>query len=93
MQYIERGDVNLKAVSERNFTKWEAFKAKEVFLTGSSIKVRGITQWDDNVISNGRVGEVTLQLHSIIDQDMESGLNILTTVPYGYLTASGDWID
>ena len=93
VQFVDKGTIPLKSVSQRQFTKWEALKAKEVFLCGSSIRVRGVTQWDDSVIGNGRVGNFTLQLHGVISEDMEHGMNILTAVPYGYLMGAGDWVD
>ena len=93
MQYVTKGQIPLKDIDQRTFTKWEAMQAKEVFLCGSSIKVRGVTQWDDVIIANGRVGEFTLQLHGLISEDMENGPNVLTEVPYGFLTAAGDWVD
>lgn len=93
LQYMQKGTIPLTGVSQRPFTKWEALQAKEVFLCGSSIKVRGVTQWDDSIIGHGRVGEFTMQLNGIITEDMEKGSGILTAVPYGYLTAAGDWED
>lgn len=93
MQYVDKGVIKLKGVTQRNFTKWEALRAKEVFMLGSSIRVRGVTSWDDTIIGDGKVGEFTLQLHGVISNDMERGIGILTAVPYGYLTAAGDWVD
>ena len=92
VQYANGGVLNISGISRRYFTKHEAQAAKEVVLTGSSIKVRGITQWDGITIGTGAVGDHTICMHGIISEDMERE-HLLTPVPYGFLTFSGDWED
>ncbi|KAK9807238.1 hypothetical protein WJX73_000814 [Symbiochloris irregularis] len=92
-EYITSGTVPITSIQQRPINKYEAMEALEVFVCGSSMKVRGVTSWDDAVIAEGRVGEITMQLHGILTADMEKGTSVLTAVPYGYLTASGDWVE
>ncbi len=49
-------------VSERPFSKQEAYDAKEAFVTSSTSHVKAITQIDDKPVGNGQAGEMTLKL-------------------------------
>ena len=84
--------LNISGITRRYFTKWEAQEAKEVVLTGSGIQVRGVTQWDGVIIGTGAVSDSTICMHGIITEDKAAD-EMLTPVPYGFLTFSGDWVD
>jgi D-alanine transaminase len=55
---IELAKKNSIKVSERNFTVEEMLKAKEVFLTSSSLILRPVVKIDGKQISDGKVGKV-----------------------------------
>jgi len=59
---IDLAKKNNIEVIEKKFTKEELLKAKEVFLTSSTLKIRPISKIDDNVISNGKAGEIAQKL-------------------------------
>ena len=49
-------------VGERPFTIAEALKAREAFLTGTTMMVMPVVRVDDTVIGDGKAGPVTLRL-------------------------------
>lgn len=49
-------------VSERPFSKQEAYDAKEAFVTSSTSHVKAVSQIDGNPIGNGHAGEMTRKL-------------------------------
>jgi len=51
-----------KRVDERLFKLNEVLDADEVFLTGTAAEIIGVTQVDEHLIGDGRVGPVTRQL-------------------------------
>jgi branched-chain amino acid aminotransferase len=51
-----------KRVDERLFKLNEVLDADEVFLTGTAAEIIGVTQVDEHIIGDGRVGPVTRQL-------------------------------
>ena len=52
-------------VEERAFTLEEAYKAKEVFLTGTTTLVMPVVRIDERVIANGVGGSVALDLRKL----------------------------
>ncbi|MBM5781826.1 MAG: D-amino acid aminotransferase [Pelagibacterales bacterium] len=65
---IEIAQENGIKVVERSFDVSELVKAKEVFLTSSSLILRPVTQIDGKVIGNGKAGEVSQKLASLYQQ-------------------------
>lgn len=63
-------------------------EADEAFMTGGSVPVMAVTQWDGRDIGDGTVGVQALAIRQMIVNDMEpveySGQH--TPVPYGMLT-------
>ncbi len=60
----------------------DARAAREMMLIGSSIKVAPIVTWDGAKIGDGRPGPVAKALLTLLEQDMASGRDRLTDVPY-----------
>ena len=56
--------------------------AREMMLIGSSIKVASIVEWDGAKIGDGRPGAVAKALAALLEEDMRSGRDRLTDVPY-----------
>jgi len=52
-------------VDERPFTLEEAYKSKEVFLTGTTTFVMPVVQIDDKPVANGAPGTVALDLRRL----------------------------
>lgn len=52
-------------VGERAFSLAEALRAKEAFLTGTTMMVLPVVQVDDQIIGQGRPGPVTLRLREL----------------------------
>jgi D-alanine transaminase len=57
-RFIDLAKKNSIKVAERNFDRGELLKAREVFLTSSSMLLRPITKVDDVIISGGKVGKI-----------------------------------
>ena len=53
-----------------------------MMLIGSSIYVAPVTQWDDQVIGDGKPGPVTKAMRELLEEDMRSGEGMLIDVPY-----------
>ncbi|KAK9861704.1 hypothetical protein WJX84_000279 [Apatococcus fuscideae] len=75
---------SLAGVQQRNFTVKEAQSAKEVFMCSSFDPVVPIIMWDDQTISDGRPGPVTLSLRSMLlkNMDPKHGTSNHIQVPY-----------
>jgi branched-subunit amino acid aminotransferase/4-amino-4-deoxychorismate lyase len=73
-----QGPITVKDISE----------AAEMFMTGGSVPVAAVTEWDGRNIGDGTVGVMVLALRQMILNDMiprkDSGIH--TPVPYGALT-------
>lgn len=69
---IELAKENNIAVIERLILKEELFFAKEVFSTSTVLTVRPIVKVDDQIIGNGKIGEVTKILMNSYNQFLES---------------------
>lgn len=57
-RFLDLAKKNSIKFAERNFNRAELLKAKEVFLTSSSMLLRPITKIDDVIISGGKVGKI-----------------------------------
>jgi D-alanine transaminase len=67
------GEVGLE-VREESFTVAEALQGDELFLTGTTTEVLGITQLDGNTLGNGSVGKYTRQFKQRLDDTMNEGM-------------------
>jgi len=50
-------------IEVRDFTFDELLKATEIFITGSNSEVRGVVKINGNPVGNGKVGEITKEVH------------------------------
>ena len=69
--------------------------AREIFLTGGSLPVVGVTHWDGHEVGDGTVGKSTLIIRKIIQDDMQPPKDVHfsehhTYVPYGKMTGMMD---
>jgi 4-amino-4-deoxychorismate lyase len=71
----------LKGVEVCDIPVAEARAAREMLLTGSSVKVAPIVEWDGKPIGDGRPGPVARRLLQLLEDDMRSG-DRLIDVPY-----------
>ncbi len=60
----------------------DARAAREMMLIGSSIKVASIVEWDGAKIGDGRPGGIAKALLARLEEDMRTGRDRLTDVPY-----------
>jgi 4-amino-4-deoxychorismate lyase len=60
----------------------DARQSREMVLLGSSVRVAPIVEWDRQPIGTGEPGPVAQALLALLDEDMRSGLDRLTDVPY-----------
>ncbi len=68
----------LKDVRVAHVTKADALAAKEMLLIGSSVKVAGIVQWDNDTIGDGKPGPIARALLALLEEDMRSGDRLIT---------------
>ena len=68
----------LKDVRVAHVTKADALAAKEMLLIGSSVKVAGIVQWDNDTIGDGKPGPIARALLELLEEDMRSGDRLIT---------------
>ena len=66
------GEVGLEAV-EASFSLAEAKEADELFLTGTTTEVMGITALDGETIGTGRLGPYSKKLRAVLVEMIESG--------------------
>lgn len=87
-----RGRVRVNPNKERNLqgplTVKDMSKASEIFLTGGSLPIVGVTHWDGHVVGDGNVGRATLVLRKALRDDMMPPKRIEYSphhdwVPYG----------
>ncbi|XP_009419654.2 D-amino-acid transaminase, chloroplastic-like [Musa acuminata AAA Group] len=76
---IEKG--LLKAIRTAHMTIDQAKDSDEMMFVGSGLPVMPIVQWDDQLIGDGKVGEVTLALSDLLWEDMIAGPERIQ-VPY-----------
>jgi 4-amino-4-deoxychorismate lyase len=79
-QLVEQGVI--KGIRVADIPVAEARAAAEMMLIGSSIAVAPIVEWDGEKIGDGRPGKVTAALRALLEEDMRSGTDVLTEVPY-----------
>lgn len=74
----------LAGIQQRNFTVEEAQSAREVLMCSSFDPVVPIITWDDQTISDGRPGPITLSLRSMLLKNMnpQHGIGDHLQVPY-----------
>ena len=56
---------------EKPFSVQEAYEAKEAFLTSTTQRVQTVTQIDDHILGQGKVGPITEKLATLYDQFLE----------------------
>ena len=52
------------SVAAEKFTREDLYQADEVFITSTTKEVLGVVEVDNKIISNGKVGEITKELHT-----------------------------
>jgi 4-amino-4-deoxychorismate lyase len=72
----------IKGIQVRDIPVAEARAAREMLLIGSSVKVAPIVEWDGKPIGDGKPGPVARALFDLLTEDMRSGRERLTEVPY-----------
>jgi 4-amino-4-deoxychorismate lyase len=72
----------IKGIQVRDIPVAEARSAREMLLIGSSVKVAPIVEWDGKPIGDGKPGPVARALFDLLTEDMRSGRERLTEVPY-----------
>ena len=72
----------IKGIQVRDIPVAEARAAREMLLIGSSVKVAPIVEWDGKPIGDGKPGPVARALRDLLTEDMRSGRERLTEVPY-----------
>lgn len=79
---------DLKRIERRHITAKEAKRAQEVFVTGTTLPVIPIVQWDDVAIGDGSPGLFALQCRALIQSDQLSHESspFHHEIPYGFLT-------
>jgi 4-amino-4-deoxychorismate lyase len=71
----------LKDVQVADITQADALASKEMLIIGSSVRVTGVTQWDQHIIGDGKPGPISRALLALLEEDMRSG-DRLIDVPY-----------
>lgn len=75
--------VKKKAIKDVIFARippQEAYEAKEMFLTGTSMNVLPVTTYDGRPIGNGKPGPVYSELSSLLWRDMTENIALLTDI-------------
>lgn len=68
---VEEG--RIRGVGVRKVGAQEGKMAKEMMLIGSGILVMPVLQWDEQIIGDGKEGQITEALFNLIVEDMRSG--------------------
>jgi branched-chain amino acid aminotransferase len=58
----------------------DAYQAKEMFLTGTSLNILPVVSYDDRRIGNGKPGQVYERLSSLLWEDMTENKDLLTEI-------------
>lgn len=77
---VEQGD--LRDIRVADISIEEARGAAEMLLTGSSIKVAPVVEWDGQPIGDGRPGPVARKLLALWSEDVRAASDQLVRVPY-----------
>jgi 4-amino-4-deoxychorismate lyase len=72
----------IKSVQVADIPVEEAKACAEMMLIGSGISVAPIVEWDGEKIGTGKRGPVSAALSALLKQDMRTGNDVLTDVPY-----------
>ncbi len=76
----------IKEVIFAKVTPQEAYEAREIFLTGTSIGMLPVVSYDGRQIGNGLPGEVYARLSSLLWKDMMQNSELLTEVEWDLST-------
>jgi len=74
-----------KIISHAEFagiTPQEAYDAREMFLTGTSLNILPVVSYDENCIGKGSPGQVYSRLSSLLREDMARNERLLTEVDW-----------
>jgi len=77
-------DVRFAAIPQK-----EAYEAKEMFLTGTSIGVVPVVRYDGQSIGNGRPGPIYDRLSALLWKDMTENQELLTEINWGSTQRGG----
>ena len=72
----------VNGVKHARITLEEAYRAKEVFLTGTSINILPVVSYDGRIIGHGAPGPVYSELASLLRKDMTGNQEILTEIDW-----------
>ena len=72
----------LKGVQFANITPGEAYQAKEIFLTGTSVNILPVVIYDGRAIGIGSPGPVYSELASLLWKDMTQNQELLTGIDW-----------
>ncbi len=72
----------VKGVEYAKITPQEAYQAKEIFLTGTSINILPVASYDGRVIGSGSAGPVYSELASLLWKDMTKNQEVLTEIAW-----------
>lgn len=75
-------DGTIKSIHVGDISVAEARACAEMMLIGSGISVAPVVEWDGHKIGDGKPGKVSAALDALLEQDMRSGDDVLTDVPY-----------
>ena len=77
---VEQGD--LKDIKVADVSVEEGRAAAEMMLTGSSIKIAPVVQWDGRPIGDGKPGPIAKKLLDLWREDVRQATDQLIAVPY-----------
>lgn len=77
---VENGTI--KSIQVADIPVDEARDCAEMMFIGSGIAVAPIVEWDGQNIGDGKPGKVSAALLDLLNEDMRSGTDVLTDVPY-----------
>lgn len=90
MQHLgqEHEGMYVEKIEQRHIPLDEARKAKEVFLTSSSVLVMPVVAWDGEPIGDGKSGPNSLAMRVMLENDLVPRIDSEEhhEVPYGYNT-------
>jgi branched-subunit amino acid aminotransferase/4-amino-4-deoxychorismate lyase len=72
----------IRGVKYAKITLQEAYKAKEMFLTGTSINILPVVSYDGKAIGKGSPGPVYSELASLLWKDMTENRQVLTEIAW-----------
>jgi len=72
----------IKSIHVADISVEEAKDCAEMMLIGSGISVAPIVEWDGEKIGDGKPGKICAALGELLKDDMRTGNDLLTEVPY-----------